>query len=103
MRELNQVRTLFDIRTVGRLVTGDLPTNLVLLGPPLLGHLGVEQTVDPSVELVDVHCMETVAQPIMLALQAANGGLMLVLLVSMTLKQCCPHPRQDLVAKGEPP
>jgi hypothetical protein len=42
MRELNQLHTLFEIRTVGRLVTRNLPGNFVLLRPPLLRHLAVE-------------------------------------------------------------
>ncbi|KRR08730.1 hypothetical protein CQ10_14275 [Bradyrhizobium valentinum] len=103
MRELNQLRTLFEIRTVGHLVTRNLPSNLVLLGPPLLRHLGIERAVYPSVEFIDIHRMETVAQPIVFALQTADGGLMLLLLVRMAFKQCRAHPRQDLVAKGEPP
>lgn len=47
--------------------------------------------------------METVAQPIVLALQAADGGLMFLLLARMAFKQCRSHPREDLVSKGEPP
>jgi hypothetical protein len=47
MRELNQLRTLFEIRTVGCPVTRDLP-----LGPPLLRHLGVERAVEAARFLV---------------------------------------------------
>ncbi|KRR26319.1 hypothetical protein CQ14_02060 [Bradyrhizobium lablabi] len=60
MRKLNQLRPLFEIRTVGRLVTRNLPSDLVLLGPPLLRHLGIERAVYPSVEFTDM--LATVAK-----------------------------------------
>lgn len=69
----------------------------------MLRHVSIERVVYPSVEFIDIHRMETVTQPIVFALQAADGGLMLLLLVRMAFKQCRPHPRQNLVAKGELP
>src|SRR5712671_1358435 len=81
----------------------DFPGNFVLLSPPLLRHLVVERGVDPTVKLIDIHRMQTVPQPVVFVLQTANCSLMFLLLVSMAFKQCLGYPRQDLVAKAEPP
>ncbi|MBV8927150.1 MAG: hypothetical protein JOZ74_17440 [Bradyrhizobium sp.] len=51
MRKVDQLRALLEIRTIGSLVADDFASNLFLLSLPLLGHFGVEPTVDTTSSL----------------------------------------------------
>lgn len=58
--------------------------------------------VDPPVELVDIDGVDAALQPIILAPEALDRGLVLLLLGGMALAQGAAHPGDGLVGEGEP-
>ena len=66
------------------LVSADQLETLLLFGAPLRCLAVEEVGVDPTIELVDVHCINTVLQTIVLGLNPSDRVFVVLLLVAVT-------------------
>ncbi|MGB5742902.1 MAG: hypothetical protein WBM65_10850 [Sedimenticolaceae bacterium] len=74
---------------------------LPLLLAPLRGLTVEEIGVDATVELVDVHDVDPVLQPVVLGLNPPDGILVVLLLVTVADPQGLRHPGEDLVIEAQ--
>ncbi|HVT28217.1 MAG TPA: hypothetical protein VHE81_09395 [Lacipirellulaceae bacterium] len=85
MRVLRQIENLnapIHVGIIGGAMALDVPLAALLLVAPLRAHTLVEALVDPTVELVDIHCVHALLEPVPFGLEPGDGIAMLALLVS---------------------
>lgn len=99
--QLEQLDTVFDVALVGVLVDLDVAQDSLLLAPPV-PRLAVEEgSVDPSIELVQIHGVQACLNPVVVRLQAPDGLLALALLIGLTLAQSTRHPFDDIAVQRQ--
>jgi hypothetical protein len=99
--QFQEARSFVEITLVGGLVQGDFLHQLLLLDPPLFGHLHVEGTVNAAIELVDIHGVDAILNTVAFSLQACNRGLVLFFLVGMALAKRRTDPLHHLVGEAQ--
>ena len=75
----------------------DLAQAAVLLRAPLGGHFVEECAVYAPIQLVQLHGVDTVAEPLVLGMEPPNCLLVLAPFVGMTRAQCIADPVEDCV------
>ena len=85
MGQLQQLDPFLNVGLVSGLVRRDVAQQAVLLGAPL-GRLAVEKgSVDPAVELVQVHGVDAVLKAAIFSLEARDGTRGVVAIADTTL------------------
>ena len=79
----------------------DFPQASVLLLTPLGRHPVEERSVNTAVELVEIHCVDAVADPFVFGLKPLDCLLMLVPFVNMACVQRFPYPFEHFVVELE--
>jgi hypothetical protein len=101
MGQFEESDTLIKVALVRCLMQGDFLHQFLLLDAPLFGHLDVERVVDAAIELVDVHGMNAVLEPITFSLQAGDRVVVFLALVRVALAQAGADPLQHLVSETQ--
>ncbi len=73
-----------------------------LLGSPLCQHPVVEGVVDAAIELIEIHRVQSILQPLVLDLASVNGLLMLPALIGMAGLEGRLNPLQYLFIEVQP-
>lgn len=73
-----------------------------LFGSPLCRHPVVEGVVDAAIELVEIHGVQPVLEPLVLDLASMDRLFMLPALVGMAGHERCLYPFQDLFVEVQP-
>lgn len=77
----------------------ELPPNVGLIPPPLRRLLVEEHRVDLAVELVDVHAVDAILQPLVLAMKLLDRFAVELLHVCVALPQSSGQAGQKLIVK----
>ena len=101
-RQFENLHALVHVGLLGRLVPFDLALAAVLLLAPFGRHLVEEVAVDAPVELVDVHGVDAVAEPVVFGPEPLDRLLVLAPLVGVAGVQRLAHPVQHLVVEAKP-
>jgi len=101
LRQFQQFDTLVHVGIVGQLVTLDVPCTTRLLVTPLGPHSVIKVLRHPPVELIDIHGVNSLLQPISLLLKPSDSLGMLALLVSAAVLKGPAHPLKNVVIEPE--
>ena len=82
-------------------MTDNLPAQFILLQLPLLRHLHIKRMVDTSIELIDLHSVQPMMQPIIFSPQTHNCRLVFLQLIGMAFAKRLRDPGQHFVAKSK--
>ena len=100
--QLQELDAVFDIALVGILMDLNVAQDSVLVASPVGGLAVEERCIDPSVKLVQIHCVQACLNLVVVSLQACDGLLAFVLLVSMALAQSSCNPLDTSVSTARP-
>src|SRR4029077_15245790 len=98
-REFENLDALVNVGLLGGLVPRNLAQAAGLLLAPLSRHLVEERAVYTSVEFVEIHCVDAVAEPLVLALKPSDRVLVLAPRISVARMERLPHPFQHFVVE----
>ncbi|KQY28268.1 hypothetical protein ASD21_16135 [Caulobacter sp. Root1455] len=99
--QTQQSHSAVHVGIVGSVVPFDVLHASSLLIPPLGGHAIEEAAVDRSVQLVDVHGLDTLSKPLGLCLKPLDRRGALTHLVAEALLQRSLHELEDLIVEAQ--
>ena len=102
-RQFENLHTLIHVGLLGGLVALDFPQAAVLFLASPVRHSLEEGSFDQPIELVDIHCINAIQQPLELDLVAPDRLLVLAAFVDVARMQHIAHPFQELDVELQPP